>query len=36
MNVDKAWLEKGFIDEAVDESIDLSKEIRELCKRKMP
>lgn len=34
MNVDKAWLEKGFIDEAVDESIDLSKEIRELCKKK--
>ncbi len=34
MNVDKAWLEKGFIDETVDESIDLSKEIRELCKKK--
>ncbi len=34
MNVDKVWLEKGYIDEPTDESLDLSKEIRELCKKK--
>lgn len=34
MNVDKAWLDKGYIDEPVDEGTDLAKEIRNLCKEK--
>ena len=28
------WKEKGYIDEAVDESVDLKKEIRRLCEEK--
>ena len=34
MNVDKKWIDKGYIDEPVDNGIDLSKEIRTLCKQK--
>lgn len=35
MNVDKKWLDKGYIDEPIDESIkDLPAEIRKLCKEK--
>ncbi len=34
MNVDKAWLDKGYIDEPVDDGTDLAKEIRNLCKEK--
>ena len=34
MDVDKKWLEKGYIDEPVDESVDLHNEIRNLCKQK--
>ncbi len=32
--VKKEWIEKGFIDEPVDESLDLKKEIRKLCEEK--
>lgn len=32
--MNKEWTEKGFVDEPVDESIDLKKEIRRLCKEK--
>ena len=28
------WIEKGYVDEPVDESVDLKKEIRRLCKEK--
>ena len=28
------WMEKGYIDEPVDKSIDLKKEIRRLCEEK--
>ena len=30
--VNENWLKKGFVDEAVDKSIDLKKEI-EICKK---
>ena len=35
-NIDmkKEWIEKGFVDEQVDASLDLKKEIRNLCKEK--
>lgn len=32
--MNKEWLEKGFVDEPVDESVDLKKEIRRLCEEK--
>jgi quinolinate synthase len=32
--VKQAWIEKGFIDEPVDKSLDLKKEIRKLCEEK--
>ena len=32
--VDKNWLNKGFVDEAVDKSVDLKKEIDRLRKEK--
>lgn len=32
--VKEEWLKKGFVDEPVDESIDLVKEIKKLCKEK--
>ena len=34
MTMKKEWIEKGCIDEPVDESVDLKKEIRRLCKEK--
>ena len=34
MNVDKKWIEKGYIDEPADAQLDLAKEIRNMCKRK--
>lgn len=34
MNVDKKWLEKGYIDEPAGEGVDLAKEIRTLCREK--
>ena len=30
----KEWIEKGYVDEQVDASLDLKKEIRQLCKEK--
>ena len=30
----KEWIDKGFIDEPVDDNIDLKTEIRKLCKEK--
>jgi len=30
----KEWIEKGYVDDAVDSSIDLKKEIRTMCKAK--
>ena len=32
--VKKEWEEKGFIDEPVDNSLDIKSEIRRLCKEK--
>ncbi len=32
--VKKSWIEKGYIDEEVDKSLDLKKEIRKLCNEK--
>lgn len=32
--VKKEWIEKGFIDEAIDKDIDLKAEIRRMCKEK--
>ena len=34
--VKKEWKDKGFVDEAVDKTIDLKKEIRRLCVRMHP
>ena len=34
MNVKEEWKSKGFIDEPVDESLDLKQEIRRLCREK--
>lgn len=34
MNVDKKWIDKGYIDEPVKENINLQDEIRKLCKEK--
>lgn len=34
MDVDKKWLEKGYIDEPAGEGVDLAKEIRNLCREK--
>lgn len=34
MGVDKKWIEKGYIDEPVDDGLDLAKEIRRMCKEK--
>ena len=30
--VKKEWIEKGYVDEPVDEALDLKVEIRKLCK----
>ena len=30
--VKKEWIEKGYVDEPVDEALDLKAEIRKLCK----
>lgn len=32
--VKKNWLEKGFVDEAIDSSLDLRQEIKRMCKEK--
>lgn len=32
--VKKEWIEKGFVDEPIEEGLDLKKEIRELCRQK--
>ena len=32
--VKKEWIEKGYVDEPVDETLDLKAEIRQLCKEK--
>ena len=32
--VKKKWIEKGFVDEPVDATLDLKQEIRRLCKEK--
>ena len=32
--VKQSWKEKGFVDEPVDSSLDLKKEIRKLCQEK--
>lgn len=32
--VKKEWIEKGYVDEPVDEALDLKAEIRKLCKEK--
>ena len=32
--VKKEWIEKGFVDEPVDATLDLKQEIRRLCKEK--
>ena len=32
--VKKEWIEKGYVDEPVDETLDLKAEIRKLCKEK--
>ena len=29
--VKKEWIEKGYVDEPVDETLDLKAEIRQLC-----
>ena len=34
MKLKKKWMEQGFIDEPVDESVDLKKEIRRMCEEK--
>lgn len=34
MKLKKKWIEQGFINEPVDESLDLKKEIRRMCKEK--
>ena len=34
MNVKEEWKSKGFIDEPVDESLDLKQEIRRLCRER--
>ena len=34
MKLKKKWIEQGFINEPVDESLDLKKEIRKMCKEK--
>lgn len=34
MKLKKEWISQGFIDEPVDESLDLKKEIRKLCEEK--
>lgn len=34
MDVKEEWKEKGYVDEPVDSSVDLAKEIRRLCKEK--
>ena len=34
MNVKEEWKAKGFIDEPVDEALDLKQEIRHLCREK--
>lgn len=34
MDVKEEWKEKGYVDETVDSSVDLAKEIRRLCKEK--
>ena len=30
----KEWIEKGYVDEPIDESVDLKSEIRKLCEEK--
>ena len=32
--MNKEWIEKGYIDEPVEASVDLKKEIRRLCREK--
>ena len=32
--VKKEWIEKGYVDEPIDKSIDLKAEIRRMCKEK--
>ena len=32
--VKKEWIEKGYVDDPVDEALDLKAEIRKLCKEK--
>ena len=32
--VKKEWIEKGYVDEPIDETLDLKAEIRKLCKEK--
>ena len=32
--VKKEWIEKGYVDEPVDEALDLKAEIKKLCKEK--
>ncbi len=32
--IKKEWIEKGYIDEPIDKNIDISKEIRQMCKDK--
>ena len=32
--VKKEWIEKGCVDEPIDETLDLKAEIRKLCKEK--
>ena len=34
MKLKKKWIQQGFIDEPVDESLDLKKEIRKMCQEK--
>lgn len=34
MDIKQEWKEKGYVDEAVDESLDLKAEIRRLCREK--
>ena len=32
--IKKEWMEKGYIDEPVDKSLDIKNEIRKMCKEK--
>ena len=34
MKLKKKWIQQGFIDEPVDKSLDLKKEIRKMCQEK--